>query len=190
MADDGAQSWTAQASVTDEEFARMAANGAFAGLGRWELRRGKLHRMSPTYHPHARALGRLYRALEDALQAAGLYLEAAPEVSVKFGNGFTPLADIVVCAGQHPTFVPGEAVKLVIEVADSSLADDSGAKALDYARAGLAEYMIADIEGRRFLQRTMPRLEGYSEEAIMPFGAALRLKVLPMVVIDSKRLVA
>jgi Uma2 family endonuclease len=151
MADDGAQTWTAQARVTDEEFARMAANGAFRGLGRWELRRGKLHRMSPTYHPQARALGRIYRALEDALWAAGLDLEVAAEVSVKFGSGFTPLADIVVCVGQHQDFIPGETVKLVIEIADSSLNDDRGAKALDYARAGLAEYLVADLDGRRFL---------------------------------------
>jgi Uma2 family endonuclease len=188
MADDGAQTWTAQASVTDEEFARMAANGAFRGLGRWELRRGKLHRMSPTYHPHARALGRIYRALEDAIHAAGLGLEVAPEVSVKFGNGFTPLADIVVCAGQHPAFVPGETVRLVIEVADSSLADDRGAKALDYARAGLVEYIIADLDGRRFLQCTAPGADGYGLETVTVFGASLALATLAGVVIDTSRL--
>ncbi len=122
--------------------------------------------------------------------AAGLDLEVAPKVSVKFGNGFTPLADIVVCAGQHSTFVPGEAVKLVIEVADISLADDRGAKALDYARAALAQYIIADLDGRRFLQCIGPDADGYGVEAITVFGAPLGLATLAGVVIDTTRLSA
>jgi Uma2 family endonuclease len=144
--------------------------------------------MSPTYHPQARALGRPYRALKDAFLAAGLDLEVAPEVSVKFGSGFTPLADIVVCVRQHPDFIAGETVKLVIEIADSSLADDRGAKALDYARAGLAEYIVADLDGRRFLQFTEPDADGYGLETTTAFGAPLALATQAGVLIDTGRL--
>jgi Uma2 family endonuclease len=106
MADDGAQTWEAKDTLTDAEFARTAENGAFLGLGRWELRRGKLHRMRPKHHPHSRAMMRLARLLEDGVVAGGLGLEVSPDVSVAFGGGFTPVPDIVVCEGAYAVFSP------------------------------------------------------------------------------------
>jgi hypothetical protein len=76
----------------------------------------------------------------------------------------------------------------VIEVADATPAEDLGAKSLDYARAGLAEYMIADLAARRLVQRTEPTPEGYAAEAMIPFGSPLTLKTLPGVTIETRRL--
>lgn len=75
---------------------------------------------------------------------------------------------------------------LVVEVSDSSLAFDSSTKAGLYARAGIAEYWVVDIQGRRLLAHRQPVNGAYEsvkvygpEEQILPLespGGALDLK--------------
>jgi Uma2 family endonuclease len=55
-------------------------------------------------------------------------------------------------------------VLLLIEVADTSLRTDRGEKALRYARAGIGEYWIVDVEGRRLLILREPGETGYARE--------------------------
>lgn len=145
---------------TRAEFDRIARTGGFGRL-RVELRRGRIVEMSPQHNPHARLKMKLQRALDMAIAAAGLRLETVTEVSVGFGDGFEPMPDIVVI---DPTLapealegpLPAAAVKLVIEVASSSLADDLGAKASEYAEAGLAEYWVADVTARTLHRHGAP----------------------------------
>lgn len=74
---------------------------------------------------------------------------------------------------------PGPAdIALVVEVADTTLAFDSGVKASLYARAGVADYWILDIPGRRVLVHRNPQagvyesVAAYSEhERVAPLAA-------------------
>ena len=52
-------------------------------------------------------------------------------------------------------------VLLVVEVSDSTLAYDRGTKLRLYARAGVPEYRIVDVDSRRILQYRDPCEEGY-----------------------------
>jgi Uma2 family endonuclease len=54
-------------------------------------------------------------------------------------------------------------VLLVIEVADSSLAHDRNTKAPLYAKAGIPEYWIVDLNGERIEVYREPSEEGYRE---------------------------
>lgn len=168
----------------------MAARGAFDGLGRWELRGGTLHRMSPVHFPHGRIVGRLYLALTAALEAAGGDLVTAVETSINFGDGFTPTADIVVCEGDHAGFVPGAAVRLVAEVSQTTLADDLGAKARDYARLGLREYLVVDVTAAVIHQHWEPGADGFAQRIVVRYGEALALRTLAGVVVATDRLAA
>jgi Uma2 family endonuclease len=172
-----------------EEFAAMSARGAFEGLGRWELRGGRLHRMSPAFHPHGRAVMRLGSALEAALAAAQLNLTVSVETSIQFTNGFTPVADVVVAEGEFAGFVPGSAARLIIEVASTTLSDDLGDKANAYSACGLAEYLVADLNGQALHHFYDPAPEGFRRRSVLPFGAPLSLVTLPGVVVDTRRLV-
>src|SRR5262245_60474608 len=116
------------ATFTTAEFERLARSGVLAGR-RVELRRGLMLEMSPQYVPHATVKRLLARALEAALTAAGLDWAVDQEVSVSFGAGFEPMPDIVVwdpsaAPANLDGPVPAAAVKLIVEVADSSLPDD------------------------------------------------------------------
>ena len=64
---------------------------------------------------------------------------------------------------QHPS--PTDLL-LVAEVSDSTLAFDLKEKAALYARAGIAEYWVADVVGRRFLVHRQPTSRGYQEITI------------------------
>ena len=61
---------------------------------------------------------------------------------------------------QHPA--PSDLL-LVAEVSDSTLAFDLNQKAALYARAGIADYWVADVVGRRFLVHRQPTPNGYQE---------------------------
>jgi Uma2 family endonuclease len=49
---------------------------------------------------------------------------------------------------RHPT---GEETELVVEIADSSLASDLSIKRRLYARAGVPEYWVVDLNNRRLV---------------------------------------
>ncbi len=53
-------------------------------------------------------------------------------------------------------FPSPEDILLVVEVADSTLRRDLGAKAHRYARAGIVEYWVVDVEGQRVVVYRQP----------------------------------
>jgi Uma2 family endonuclease len=67
---------------------------------------------------------------------------------------------------------------LVVEIADSTLALDLTTKAALYARAGIVEYWVIDVTGRRLYCHREPMAGKYSQiavyeehEAISPLAA-------------------
>jgi Uma2 family endonuclease len=152
---------------TSAEFYKMAEKGAFAGL-RVELRRGVIQKMSPQHIPHAQMKADLQYALRAAVEAAGLSWLVLTEATVSFGDGFEPMPDIVVLDASlltDPTrTINPAAVKLVVEVADSSLADDMGEKREDYARSGLREYWVADVQAGAVIRHAEPHGDRFTRE--------------------------
>ncbi len=179
------------ARFTSREFQRMARAGAFADM-RVELRRGMLVRMSPQHMPHGRVKAAIERALIAALARAGLAWEVLTEVSVACGDAFEPMPDIVLF---DPALVPDArgavplgAVRLIVEVADSSLGDDLGEKLEDYAASGLEEYWVADVQGRLILRHAGPRVGGYARREPILFGQPAALLTQPQLVLDTATL--
>lgn len=145
---------------TTAEFHKMARRGAFNDI-RVELRRGMLVKMSPKHVPHTLMQEDLTFALKLAIRAAGLAWRVGNEGSVSFGEGFDPMPDIVVfdpvLLSDPQGMINPDAVKLIVEVADSSLEDDLGEKRDDYARFGLAEYWVADVKSRLVHMHAEPK---------------------------------
>ncbi len=157
------------------QFEDMARKGAFATVGRVELRRGMIALMSPVYRPHARLLRQMLLAWIDVLGARDDGLTVDPGVSVRLADEFQPTADLVVwsqgvAAADAEGPVPADLVRIVIEVADTSVDDDLGEKMIDYARAGVPEYWVADVKGRVLFIHTGPAPEGYAKRQVVPFG--------------------
>lgn len=179
-------------TFTNAEFQRLARSGGLGDM-RVELRRGMIATMSPQHVPHGRVKRLLAKAIETALNGAGLNWILDQEVSVDFGDGFEPMPDIVVWnPAEAPADldgpIPAAAVKLIVEVSDASLADDLGEKLEDYAKGGLAEYWVADVKGRLILRHSGASATGYAKREPLRFGEAAPLLTVAGVNTDTSAL--
>lgn len=172
------------------EFERIARAGAFMDA-RLELREGKIVKMSPAYVPHGTVHASLFLALAQAMRDSAIGLKALIEVTVDLGEYFQPRPDIVVWDEQalesRPAGpVPGPAVRLVIEVADTSLADDLGGKLIAYAHAGVGEYWVADVAKGRLLLHAAPNGDTYERRETRAFGEVVKALTLPLSIDTSE----
>ena len=106
----------------------LADAGVFSGH-RTELIEGDVIVMSPQFRPHGMVKMRLYDVLRDRLRESGSPLRPVVEFSLALSNDSMPDPDIMLTAEPDgPRAVPLASVVLIIEVSDTTLAHDLGAK--------------------------------------------------------------
>ncbi len=164
---------------TLDDIERLVAAGVFDDSDRLELIGGELVPMSPkgNHHEHLRnVLSKLLaRIVPDAV-----------------GMGFEPQLNLADDEFRNPDIllypasirihdVRGPAALLVIEIADTSLRNDKGAKAGTYARFGVRDYWVInavtreteifrapDPAARQFTSRTIVPAEGLLQALLVP----------------------
>ncbi|BAC88523.1 Uma2 family endonuclease [Gloeobacter violaceus] len=151
------------------EYHRMAEAGVFAPEENVELLEGRIIAMPPQGPLHASTVRRLL----NALLALGLRMDRLLiEQPITLGENGEPVPDITVVepdpenrfyAGGHPG---ANRVLLVIEVSDSTLDYDLGEKRGAYARAGIGEYWVVDVRGRRVHRHTEPIESNYADTSV------------------------
>ncbi len=110
--------------------------------------------------PHANSLGLVANAVQAAFGAGWWLRNQSPLV---LGQQIDPMPDLAVVPGgprdypNHPT-----TADLVVEVADTSLDFDTDEKRRLYARAGIREYWVVDVNGRRLLVFRDPQAGDYA----------------------------
>jgi Uma2 family endonuclease len=141
---------------TRAEYYRMGDAGLFANE-RVELLDGTIVTMAPNSPPHAGTVSRLDRALRTAVGDAA---QVRCQPPVVLDDWSEPEPDVIVCrfeaydyTREHPR---PDQILLVAEVSVSSLSYDRGRKAEAYARAGILEYWMVDVDGRRIEVRRDP----------------------------------
>ncbi len=85
---------------------------------------------------------------------------------------------------RHP--IPSE-IFLIIEVADTTLNFDRKVKAAIYARSGIADYWIVDVNGERVFVFRRPDSEKYLEKTVFEKNGALNPLAFPETAIDFCR---
>jgi Uma2 family endonuclease len=130
------------------EFHRLCGLGLFAGQ-RPILLNGVILEQGPMDAPHGNGVERTDAAVRDAFVRGWRFRVQLPLV---LGLHTDPMPDIAVVGGSlvgtpdHPT-----TAALVVEVSDTTLDTDVTDKAELYATAGIADYWVLDLEGRRLL---------------------------------------
>ena len=168
----GPRPWT----FTREQFDSMGELGFFRGR-RAQLVFGVIVEEGPMNWPHARAVGRVGNVLRAVFAAGHWVSEQRPFAA----DESLPLPDVAVYTGSmddytdHPTVAA-----LVVEVADSSLNFDMTTKAELYATAGVPDYWVLDLEGRRLLvyRNPAPLLGATAYRSHAAFGPADTLSPL------------
>ncbi len=147
--------------ITAGEFWRMVEEGIIREGERVELIGGMIVEMSPSGKRHLGVLHRLSEILRFNREVS-----VGVQYTMEFDDETVVDPDLVL---MRPDTDPGRGLRpadvlLLIEVADTSLRTDRGEKAVRYARAGIGEYWIVDVEGRRLLILREPGEAGYARE--------------------------
>ena len=165
---------------TCAEFHRFGDMGVFEGR-RAMLINGVILEEGPMNPPHAITLELVEDALRNAIGVGWRFRNQSPLV---LGQTLDPEPDFAVIAGTprgssgHPT-----TADLVVEVADSSLDFDTNEKRLLYARAGIRDYWVVDINGRSLLVYRDSQAGDYAiQQALGPADAVYPLAMPAAVV--------
>jgi Uma2 family endonuclease len=175
--------------LTVQDYHRMAEAGIFHPEERVELIAGQIIQMSAKGTAHEAAITRTERLLRNRLSNQVLCRLQSP---VQLDNYSEPEPDVAVVMpnpldydDHHPT--PSE-VFLIIEVADSSLKYDREKKAPMYAKAGITDYWVLDVIGRKLYVYRSPSQTGYQSKMILSEEATISPLAFPECLITVKEM--
>ncbi len=149
---------------TCAEFHRFGDMGVFEGR-RAMLIDGVILEEGPMNPPHAKTLGLVEEAVRIAFGVGWWLRHQSPLV---LGQDLDPEPDLAVVPGRprdyrgHPT-----TADLVVEVSDTSLDFDVNDKRLIYARAGIRDYWVVDVNGRTLLVYRDPQAGDYTTTQVL-----------------------
>ena len=174
--------------LTLEQYERMVDEGIIGEHDRVHLINGILVAKMTQNDPHCTADDLCGLALEQLIPP-GWYIRGAKPIRIPGGDGrrdSKPEPDRCVVRGtvrDYEERTPGPAdVALVVEIADSSLAEDRKLAAEVYGPAGIPVAWIVDLRGRRVEVYTGPGPQGYGPPETFEEGQSVP------VVIDGREL--
>ncbi|MBM3735208.1 MAG: Uma2 family endonuclease [Acidobacteria bacterium] len=146
-----------------EEIEVLESTGLFNDQ-HYELIEGELISKMGKKRPHVEGVKRMGEALVSVFGAAYVNQEAPIDIAPEDNPRNEPEPDVIVLRRRSSEFTanPGPAdLALVVEVSESTLRQDRTTKARLYARAGIGEYWVLDVKGRRLLVFRDPGPDGY-----------------------------
>ena len=171
-------------AISAEEYLRMGEGGVFAPEARLELIEGEIVEMAPVGSPHAgmvKILNRLFGRL------AGDQAIISVQDPLVIGDRSVPQPDLVLLRPRadsytrsHPTTAD---VLLLVEVADTTLPFDLGTKVPLYARCGIAEAWVIDVQERVVRVFRDPSPSGYRTSFTVQGDESVTALALPAIVV-------
>ena len=172
---------------TADEYQEMGRAGILREDDYVELIDGEVLAMSPIGPPHIGTVNRLNHLFARLVGDAAIvqvqlpvrldsYSEPQPDLAL-----LRPRADFYGTAAAGP-----DDVLLAVEVAQSSLAYDRNVKAALYARRGIAEYWIVDLNGGEVIRHTEPVDGRYRRVAAVPHDYEFAPGLLPACVVTTR----
>jgi Uma2 family endonuclease len=149
---------------TLEDYDRMAAAGILAEDSRVELINGEIVDMAPLGWRHIAQHARLTALFNRRLGDRAIVW---PQGALRIRPDSVPQPDLIVLRPRADEYRDGgprpEDVLLVVEISDTSLSFDRTEKMRLYARAGVPEFWVVDIEGYALEVYRDPADDGYRD---------------------------
>ena len=161
------------------EYHRMAVAGILHEDDPVELIEGEIVEMPPMGGPHAACIERLTMELAPRVVGAA---RVRVQLPLRLDPHSEPEPDVALCKpGPDPTGThPGaDRVLLVIEVADTTLRYVRTVKGPLYARFGIPEYWLVDLNRAGIEVRREPADGRYRSVRVYHRGERIRLQALP-----------
>jgi Uma2 family endonuclease len=161
---------------TVDELRQLAGAGLFDDR-RVELLDGDL--IDVTIKPlHAQAVTKLQKRFERTFgDSATIYSQNPLDLGLAH---YLPQPDVMLIRPrvyhEHPLAAD---VLLLVEVADETLQKDESVKKPLYARAGVQDYWIADLNGRVWHVYRQPQGDGYGQHSVYGFDEAFSPLAFP-----------
>ena len=166
-----------------DEYVDMVRAGILHKEDRLELIDGKIIVMAPIGEHHHAGTDWLTMLLAPALAGRAI---VRVQGSIRLNNRSAPQPDIAVLRLRPPNeisaYFPSD-IHLVIEVADSSLRYDLGAKLARYAAAGVSEVWVANIRVREVTGYADPSGSEYATVRTYRAGDSISPRAFPDVVL-------
>ena len=136
---------------TLDEYHRMGETGILGEDDRVELIEGEIIEMTPIGSRHSGTVGRIQHLFSMRLTTRALVWVQNPLLLVRYQS--EPEPDVMLLAPRSDFYAAGHPeppdVRLLVEVADSSLPYDRRTKFPLYARAGVPEAWLIDLDAGR-----------------------------------------
>jgi Uma2 family endonuclease len=148
--------------LTVDDYHKMAEAGILTEDDRVELIEGELIDMAPIGSPHADYVDRLNLMLINQL---GTRFRVRIQNPVQLDDYNEPEPDVVIAQNRsYREAHPGsQDILLLIEVADTTLKYDRDIKIPLYARCGIPEVWLIDLQNKRLEIHRQPSQEGYQQ---------------------------
>ena len=170
---------------TVDDFVRMAEAGIFDEDSRVELIDGDVIAMSPLGSPHACCVDGLTELLVQQFAGRAIVRVQNP---VRLSQKSEPVPDVMLIRRREKSYrsshpEPAD-VLLLIEVMDSSARYDRGTKLGLYAREGIVEVWLIDLNGDRVEVYRRTDGERYADALISERGQVIAPLAFPDLALD------
>lgn len=165
---------------TVDEYLRMAELGLLHPDVRTELVDGQVIVMSPKNQPHIWTKNAIHEELYDALGRHPRW-QVIDQDAIVVSEANAPEPDLAVVPRRPRADVLWRAAEaqLIVEVSDTTLADDLGRKRLLYAGAGVPNYWVADVNLRQVHRFAEPRDGDYAVHEVLDTDDRIRVPGAP-----------
>ncbi|HSC16222.1 MAG TPA: Uma2 family endonuclease [Gammaproteobacteria bacterium] len=185
------ESWPRRHRITVHDYHRMAETGVLAPDARVELIEGEIIDMAPIGNDHQSIVDQLTRAL---VKAVGDNAIVRVQGSVRLSEWSEPQPDLLLLAPRadfyRSQFALGTDTLLLIEVSDTTLRYDRDVKVPLYARHGVPEAWIVDVNGDALLVYGDLRNGKYDRHVALERPTSAPITHLPGVTLDVAALFA
>ena len=165
---------------TADEYLRMGEAGILASDSRVELIEGEIIEMSPIGNRHLACVARANELFVAAFAGKAI---VTCQSYVRLNHYSEPQPDLVLAKTRSDYYVrkrlSADDTFLVVEVADSSLAYDRKIKMPLYARSGVPEVWIEDLQKNRLLVYRNPNGQTYATSLVLSPGNSVSLIAFP-----------
>jgi Uma2 family endonuclease len=183
------EDWPRRHRITVEEYHRMAEVGLLAPDARVELIDGVIIDIPPMTSRHAATVSQLGELLHSGLAGRATISCHGP---LQLGDLSEPLLDFVLLTRREDFYTERHPIAsdtlLAIEVSDTTLRYDLHTKMPLYARHGIPELWVVDVEGKQLHVFRNPAGVTYSEVITSDKPGAIPISALPGTTVDLSSL--
>lgn len=175
--------------LTTSEYEQMIAAGIFKEDDRVELLEGVIVEMSPKGMKHATSTD---RAARHFIRTLGDRVIVRNQNPILLNDYSEPEPDLVLAAPEEAEYSfrhpQPEDIYLILEVADTTLSYDRNSKGMSYAKSGIIQYLILNLNEMEIEDYQEPSADGYRQKQTYKAGQNFKLVAFPNITVKVRDL--